>query len=96
MLERFEWDETKNRLNRSKHGVSFEEASMIFDGPVLSAIDDREDYGEERFIGYGQIEEAVVVAVVYSVRHRRTRLIAARMASRRETRDYYGHLQETT
>ncbi len=55
MLERFGWNETKNRLSRLKHGVSFEEASMVFDGPVLCAIDDREDYGEERFIGYGQI-----------------------------------------
>lgn len=29
----FEWDETKNKLNQRKHGVSFEEAKMVFDDP---------------------------------------------------------------
>ena len=27
---RFEWDEAKNRANRRKHGVSFEEARTVF------------------------------------------------------------------
>ncbi|SSC72583.1 unnamed protein product [Ciceribacter sp. T2.26MG-112.2] len=43
----FEWDETKNRINRQKHGISFEEACLIFDGSVFSAKDERLDYGEE-------------------------------------------------
>jgi uncharacterized DUF497 family protein len=32
----FEWDEDKNLGNKRKHGVSFEEAATIFDGPVGS------------------------------------------------------------
>ena len=48
---RFEWDETKNQANIQKHGVSFETAKRIFDGPVLSRLDERRDYGEDRSKG---------------------------------------------
>jgi uncharacterized DUF497 family protein len=43
---RFVWDARKNRLNVAKHGVAFETAARIFEGPRLTMIDDREDYGE--------------------------------------------------
>ena len=26
----FEWDEKKNRINKRKHGISFEEAQTVF------------------------------------------------------------------
>ena len=28
---KFEWDENKNRINIQKHGVSFEEATILFE-----------------------------------------------------------------
>lgn len=49
----FEWDEDKNRVNIGKHGVSFETAMCIFEGPVLSWIDDRKEYGEVRLRSIG-------------------------------------------
>lgn len=50
----FEWDETKNKLNQRKHGVSFEEAKMVFDDPFqLSKLDHRFNYCEERWITTG-------------------------------------------
>ena len=63
MSSQFEWDEEKSRVNRAKHGISFEEAQAIFNGPVLTAVDEREDYGEERFISTGQLGTLVVVVV---------------------------------
>jgi hypothetical protein len=39
-MSRFEWDEEKNLVNQRKHGISFEEASTIFEGPVLSLEDE--------------------------------------------------------
>ena len=45
---RFVWDARKNRANAAKHGVGFELAARIFEGPRLTWIDDREDYGELR------------------------------------------------
>ena len=43
----FEWDEVKNYANIRKHGISFETAKRIFEGPVVTWIDQRKDYGEE-------------------------------------------------
>lgn len=43
----FEWDDDKNGANRRKHGISFEEAATIFDGPVLS-LEDGSDPREVR------------------------------------------------
>ncbi len=40
----FEWDEAKNRANTVKHGIDFETARRIFDGPVLTRGDGRRAY----------------------------------------------------
>lgn len=53
----FEWDEAKNAENQTKHGMSFEEATPIFDGPILTKIDDREEYGEMREISMGMLPQ---------------------------------------
>jgi uncharacterized protein len=44
----FEWDEQKNQANIRKHKLDFEDAWQIFEAPMLVALDDREEYGEER------------------------------------------------
>ena len=53
----FEWDVAKNQTNIRKHGVSFETAQRIFEGPVLTWFDDRKDYGEDRYISIGTVEK---------------------------------------
>ena len=83
------------RANRAKHGISFEEAKIIFEDPVLTALDDREDYGEERFVSYGRLGALVIVAVVHTSRSGRIRLISARKANRKERQAYHEHLAET-
>jgi uncharacterized DUF497 family protein len=88
----FEWDEEKNQQNLAKHGISFDEASLIFEGPVLSWTDDRTDYGETRTISLGLIRGQVAVAVVHTDRNGQTRIISARLANRRERRLYDEHL----
>jgi len=88
----FEWDEAKNAANIAKHGISFAQAVAIFDGPVVSRVDTRKDYGEARMISYGVIEGAVVVAAVHTDRSGATRIISARLASSRERKAYYAAL----
>ena len=73
----FEWDEAKDRANAAKHGIGFETAKRIFDGPVLAWPDRRLDYGEERYVGIGRVEAAEIVAV-WTERDGRLRLISAR------------------
>jgi uncharacterized protein (DUF4415 family) len=46
---RFEWDEYKDRLNRAKHGVSFETARLVFDDPLHLSVQDRIEGGEARW-----------------------------------------------
>ena len=84
----FGWDDKKNADNLEKHGITFEEASLIFSGDVFSKIDDRQDYGEERIISIGTIKTLLVVVIVHTDRDGATRIISARYASRKERRSY--------
>ena len=95
MPSQFEWDEEKDRSNRAKHGIGFEEAKVIFASPVLTAPDDRQDYGEERFISYGPLGPLAVLAVVHTRRRGQIRLISARKANFKERQAYYEYLDQT-
>jgi hypothetical protein len=59
-----EWDEEKNRANIRKHALDFSDARELFTAPMLVLPDDREDYGEDRWVGIGLLR-AVVAVVVY-------------------------------
>mgnify|MGYP001811319750 CR=1 FL=1 len=93
---KFEWDENKNRQNRNKHGISFEEAQEIFFGIVFTFIDERFDYDEIREISIGSIQGVVIVTVVYTERNGKIRLISARKATPKERRQYYEYLAQAT
>ena len=93
-MPQFEWDEKKNKANRAKHGLGFEDACGIFDGPVVTAPDDRQDYGEQRLISYGAVAPQEVIAVVYTRRSGRNRLISARKASLKERQAYHAYLEQ--
>ena len=86
----FEWDPARNATNRRKHGISFEEAIEIFDGPVLSMADDVRGKARER--SYGLIEEVVVVCVVHTERGAARRIISARKATRKEREEFHACL----
>ena len=53
----FEWDSEKCKANLIKHGIDFEFAKEIFSGVWISKPDNRKDYGENRFIAIGVLEE---------------------------------------
>jgi len=85
----FEWDEEKNRRNRAKHGVSFEQACAVFaDSGAEDILDGRDDYGEERWLTVG-IAHGDILAVVNTQQGERYRLTSARKATREETNEYY-------
>jgi uncharacterized protein len=85
----FEWDAEKAEANLAKHGVSFEVAIGVFeDRHAIEWIDDREDYGEERFVISGNVQSALLT-VVYTERGERIRIISARRATRREQEEYH-------
>jgi len=84
----FEWDEEKNRHNIAKHGVGFKTAQRIFEGPILSWLDERFDYGEPRYHSIGLVEEIAFLAVIHTARDGAIRIISARPANRTERRRY--------
>ena len=86
---RFEWDERKNEENVRKHGFDFADAPEIFDSPVLALLDDRQDYGEDRWTGVGRLHDEVVV-VVFTERDdgEITRIISLRKATKYERQGY--------
>ena len=86
---KFEWDTKKNLANIHKHGISFEQAKQIFDGPVGSWTDSRFPYSETRFISIGLIEDTAVIVVVHTDRNGITRIISARPANRKERIRYH-------
>ncbi|MGD9887876.1 MAG: BrnT family toxin [Halothiobacillaceae bacterium] len=84
-----EWDADKASKNLKKHGVSFEDAELVFyDIGRIETHDGREDYGEERWATIG-LAYSSVLYVVYTVRHEETiRLISARKANANEKKQY--------
>ncbi len=89
MSDDFEWDDDKAALNYAKHGVSFELATEVFKDPFgIERLDDREDYGEDRFILIGSAEGSILT-VVFTERSGRIRIISARQATKREQDDYF-------
>jgi uncharacterized protein len=85
----FEWDEDKAAQNLAKHGVSFLTAAEIFDNEVIERIDDREDYGELRFIALGRVE-LDIYRVTYTWRGENViRIITVQKASKYERETYY-------
>jgi uncharacterized protein len=87
----FEWDETKNRANQQKHGVSFEEAKTVFYDEHAREFHDPDHSGDEdRFIMLGMSFKARVLVVCHCYRAKDSviRIISARRAVRKEQRAY--------
>lgn len=89
---RFEWDPNKNAINQKKHAIAFEEARTVFDDPEALVIDDPDhSENEERFIILGFSIRANLLVVCHCYRESESviRIISARKATVRETRQYH-------
>ena len=86
---RFEWDLDKNKKNKIKHGLSFDQILPVFDDPFFLEYYDKEHSfeNEDRFFGLGSVNGIVVVAASYTEKER-IRIISARLASPKEEEAY--------
>ena len=85
----FEWDPQKAAANVRKHGVTFDEAATAFGDPFGSVTDDpRHSQSEGRDVLLGCSQANRLLAVMFTERGDRIRLISARTATRRERKDY--------
>jgi len=90
---KFEWSDSKNRSNKEKHGVSFEEAREVFDDPLhISKVDCRFSYFEERWITVGASKKHAILVVANLFfsddGEEIVRIISARAANREEVISY--------
>jgi uncharacterized protein len=82
---RFVWDSDKNRHNIHKHGIDFADVPGMFNHPMLATVDNRINYGEERWVGIGFLKSIIVVVVFTDDDDKETiRLISARKATQYE------------
>lgn len=85
---RFEWDENKNQINIRKHGIDFQDAIDVFNHPILIALDQREDYGEDRWVALGCLAATVGVVVYVEREEDVVRIVSARQATKHEVKRY--------
>jgi uncharacterized protein len=88
----FEWDEAKNLENIRKHEIDFADVLSVFDGEMLIELDDRFDYGEDRWFGIGFLGLGIAVIVLTERRKDVTRIISARRANRHEQKRFEQYL----
>lgn len=95
---RFEWDDAKELANRQKHGVSFEEAKLVFyDSFAIRAYDAEHSVDEDRYVIIGLSQRLRVLYVVHAEEMNGiVRIISARRATRTEHDLYEKGLPKNT
>ncbi len=85
---RIEFDEEKGKRNRAKHGLSLGFAGRLDWTAMLARVDDRQNYGEERWVGVAP-QGGRLYAVVFTLGEDETvRVISLRRATNREIERY--------
>lgn len=97
MRYNFEWDPIKAQINASKHGVTFERATGVFNDPMALTVfdEDNSSEDEDRWVTLGQANGHHYLVVVHTYRNRTEeavtiRLISARPATKHEIKQYEG------
>ena len=91
----FEWDPNKDKVNREKHGLSFDEVAELFTSGTdfLEIYDEQHSDEEDRFIAIGPIRAGIVVVIYTERQDDVIRIVSARKATKKEVqlfRQYHG------
>ena len=81
------FDPAKNEQNVALRGISFDSVVRFDWDTALVGRDDRVNYGEDRFIAFGQINGRLHV-LVFTPRDGAIRVISLRKANKREIKRY--------
>ncbi len=91
---RFTWNPEKDRTNRKRHGIAFEDAARIFEGFTVEKVDDRFDYGETRTYAIGLVNGLEITVIYTDRKNEERRLISAWRSEPHERRNYWQKLEE--
>ena len=87
-----EWDDNKAEINYKKHGIRFRVAARIFlDDKRIEDYDELHSESEDRWKVIGRVRD--ILAVIYTERGEKYRIISARYATKEEEDEYYGQYQ---
>lgn len=78
----------KTERQYPKASFNFVDAEKVFEGDTLTMLDDREDYGERRFVSIG-LFNSVVVVISHTERDDVIRIISMRKATKNEEAHYF-------
>lgn len=90
---KFEWDEEKRSSRIAQHGFDFVGVEEVFGGTTATVLDDRFDYGEERFVTFG-LWNGRVVAVTHTETDDSIRIISMRKATSNEEERYFKEIED--
>lgn len=86
----FSWHEPKRRATLNRRGLDFAHAAQVFTGPTFVFEDDRQDYGEQRWVTFGLLREKVVI-IVHTEADDHIRIISMREADKDEQRLFFSN-----
>ena len=90
---KFEWDSDKAKINKQKHNVMFSIAAKVFlDDYKIEGFDEIHSDFEDRYKIIGKVEN--ILAVIYTERGDRNRIISARRATKSEEDEYYDQFRD--
>ena len=87
-IEGFQWDEGNSRKSERKHGVTDRESEEIFFNKPLVIARSVKGSPEIRYAALGKTYGSRLLAVVFTIRANRIRIISARPMSRNERELY--------
>ena len=98
ILLEYEWSAHKSATNLAERAFDFSFASLIFEGESFQKVDDRRDYGEERFVSIGEAD-GITLTLVYTDRVAEDgrpvrRIISARRSNSNERKAYQRNTQQ--
>ncbi|WP_346300260.1 BrnT family toxin [Halomonas sp. BM-2019] len=85
------FDAAKRDQTLQARGLDFADAGKVFAGHHFTRGDDRQDYGEDRYITVGLLDDRMVV-LVWTPRGAARRIISMRKANEREQQKYRSRL----
>lgn len=79
----FEYDENKNLINKSKHGIDFEQVKELWNDPFSFELPSSQSEDEDRFLVLGQINSKNYTAII-TYREINIRIISVRRSRQKE------------
>ena len=94
MPDTFKWDDAKSEGNLAKHGIAFIDIPVVFSAPMVTFLDLRKEYSEDRWLGIGWLRDILVVVVFTESEDGIIRIISARKATRHEETLYRQEIRD--